>query len=108
MIGRWNEGKIPVMFLNAASAGHGISLQHGGNIIAFFSLTWSCENHDQVIERLGPARQAQSGYDRPVYIYYILADNTIDEDILVRLRERCSMQEALRKAMERREKENAY
>ena len=106
MIAKWNKGEIPIMFLNAASAGHGISLQHGGNIICFFSLTWSCENHDQVIERLGPARQAQSGYDRLVYIYYILAENTIDGDILTRLRERCSVQDALRRAMERRDNES--
>ncbi len=91
----WNEGRIPVMFVHPASAGHGISLQHGGNIIAFFSLDWSLENHMQVIERIGPQRQKQSGYDRPVYVYYILAEKTVDYTVLERLETKRSVQEIL-------------
>jgi SNF2 family DNA or RNA helicase len=81
----WNAGKIPVLFAHPASAGHGISLQDGGNIIAFFSLNWNLEERLQIIERIGPARQAQSGHDRPVFVHNIIARDTIDELVLQRM-----------------------
>jgi SNF2 family DNA or RNA helicase len=81
----WNAGKIPVLFAHPASAGHGISLQDGGNIIAFFSLNWNLEERLQIIERIGPARQAQSGHDRPVFVHNIIAKGTIDELVLARV-----------------------
>jgi SNF2 family DNA or RNA helicase len=98
----WNAGKIPVLFAHPASAGHGLSLQDGGNIIVFFSLNWSLEEHQQIIERIGPVRQAQSGHDRPVFIHYILANDTVDFDVLERLESKASVQEILMKAMKRR------
>jgi SNF2 family DNA or RNA helicase len=81
----WNAGKTPVLFAHPASAGHGISLQDGGNIIAFFSLNWNLEERLQIIERIGPARQAQSGHDRPVFVHNIIAKDTIDELVLQRM-----------------------
>jgi len=98
----WNAGKIPVMFIHPASAGHGLSLQDGGNIICFFSVNWNLEEHSQAIERIGPTRQAQSGYDRPVFIHYILANDTIDFDVLERLESKKTVQEILMQAMKRR------
>ena len=97
----WNKGKIPVMLLHPASAGHGLSLQDGGNIIVFFDLDWNLELYEQVIERIGPTRQAQSGYDRPVYVYRIVADSTVDEDVLDRLEGKASVAEALQKRLSR-------
>lgn len=98
----WNRGELPILFVHPASAGHGLSLQHGSNIMCFFSVDWSCENHEQVIERIGPTRQMQSGYNRPVYVHYLLAKDTIDYVILERLRSKCSVQDALREALKRR------
>lgn len=95
----WNLGKIPVLFVHPQSAGHGLSLQHGSNIIAFFSINWDLENHDQVRARLGVDRQAQSGYDRPVFEHYILARNTIDELVMERLESKRSVQDILLEAM---------
>lgn len=80
----WNRGEIPVLFTHYESAGHGINLQDGGNICAIFGMTWSLELYMQVIERIGPMRQMQSGHDRPVFIYQILARNTIDEEMCER------------------------
>lgn len=81
----WNAGKIPVLFAHPASAGHGLNLQDGSNILAFFSLNWNLEERLQIIERIGPARQAQSGHDRPVFIHNIIAKGTIDELVLQRV-----------------------
>src|SRR5690606_26199661 len=37
----WNAGKIRVLFAHPASAGHGLSLQDGGNILVFFGHNWN-------------------------------------------------------------------
>ena len=83
------------MFLHAASAGHGNNFQDGGNIIVFYGLDWDLELYEQVSERIGPVRQLQSGYDRNVFVYHILARNTIDEVKLKRLETKRSVQELL-------------
>jgi SNF2 family DNA or RNA helicase len=83
-IADWNAGRIPVLFAHPASAGHGLSLQDGGNIIAFFGHWWNLEDHDQMIERIGPVRQMQSGHDRPVFIHDLVAEDTDDELVMLR------------------------
>lgn len=98
----WNAGKIQHLLLHPASAGHGLNLQHGGNILVFFSLLWDLELYLQVIERIGPARQKQSGYDRPVFIYLIMARNTLDYVVKERLDTKRSVQEILMEAMAKR------
>jgi SNF2 family DNA or RNA helicase len=98
----WNAGKIPVLFAHPASAGHGLNLQDGGNIIVFFGLNWNLEEHLQIIERIGPTRQMQAGYDRPVFIYRIIARATVDELVLERLETKREVQDILMAAMKRR------
>lgn len=97
----WNAGKIPVLFAHPSSAGHGLNLQDGGNILAFFSLNWNLEEHLQIIERIGPTRQAQAGHDRPVFIHYIVAEGTVDDLVLARLETKRSVQDLLLEAMKR-------
>jgi SNF2 family DNA or RNA helicase len=79
----WNAGKIAMLLVHPASAGHGLNLQDGGNRLVFYSQGWSLENRLQVIERIGPTRQMQSGYDRPVYVYSIVAADTIEQTVLL-------------------------
>ena len=95
----WNAGKIDILLAHPASAGHGLNLQDGGNILVFFSLNWALEEHQQIIERIGPVRQAQAGHDRPVFIYHIVAKGTVDELVLERLQSKRSVQEILLEAM---------
>lgn len=95
----WNAGKIPLLFIHPASAGHGLNLQDGGNILVFFSCDWRLEEHLQVIERIGPVRQIQSGHNRNVFIYYLTMKGTIDETIQERLTTKKSVQEVLLNAM---------
>lgn len=94
-VNAWNRGEIPIMFLHAASAGHGNNFQDGGNIMVCFGLGWDLELYSQVLERIGPVRQRQSGYDRPVYTYHILARGTIDEVVLERLETKRAVQDLL-------------
>ena len=44
----WNEGKIPILLLHPASAGHGLNLQAGGNTIIWFGLNWSLELYQHI------------------------------------------------------------
>lgn len=98
----WNAGEISLGFVHPASIGHGISLQDGGNIICHVDQWWDMEKHDQINERLGAMRQMQSGYDRDVFEHYIVAEGTLDEDVLERHISKRSVQDALMLAMKRR------
>ncbi len=95
----WNRGEIPVLFAHPASAGHGLNLQDGGNILAVFGHWWNLEEYQQIIERIGPTRQAQAGHDRPVFIYHILAKGTVDEMVLERRDSKRSVQDILLSAL---------
>lgn len=98
----WNLGRIPLLFAHPQSAGHGLNLQDGGNILVFFGLWWDLETHEQVIERIGPTRQAQAGHNRPVYVHRIVARGTVDELVLTRLKTKASVQQILLEAMKGR------
>lgn len=98
----WNAGKIPVLFAHPASAGHGLNLQDGGNILAFFGHWWDLEQFQQIIERIGPTRQAQAGYDRPVFIHHIVATDTMDELVMARRESKREVQDLLLEAMKRK------
>jgi SNF2 family DNA or RNA helicase len=100
----WNEGKIPVLFAHPQSAGHGLNLQDGGNILVFFGHWWNLEERLQIIERIGPTRQLQAGHDRPMFIYNIIARDTVDEMVIERVETKREVQDILLAAMKRRKK----
>jgi SNF2 family DNA or RNA helicase len=102
----WNAGRVPLLFAHPASAGHGLNLAEGGNILVFFSLNWNLEEHLQIIERIGPMRQAQAGLKRPVFVHYIMARNTVDNMVLGRLQSKKSVQEILLEALKRKNHES--
>lgn len=91
----WNAGKIPVLFAHPASAGHGLNLQDGGNILAVFGHNWNLEEYQQIVERIGPVRQAQAGHDRPVFIHHIIARDTVDEIVMARRETKREVQDLL-------------
>lgn len=98
----WNDGRVPLLFAHPASAGHGLNLQHGSNILVDLSSGWDLELDDQIIERIGPMRQFQSGLDRPVYRYRIEAVDTVDQLVRLRRQSKRSVQDILLEAMKRR------
>jgi SNF2 family DNA or RNA helicase len=98
----WNDGKIPLLFTHPASAGHGLNLQHGGSRLVYFNSSWNFEEHSQILERIGPVRQAQSGYKRNVFVYQIIAKNTVDEDVQDALSTKRSVQDVLMDGLKRR------
>ena len=90
-----------MLLAHPKSAGHGLNMQHGGNILVFFGHNWSLEDRLQIIERIGPMRQKQAGYDRPVWIYNIVARDTVDEMVMERVETKRSVQDILLKNMKR-------
>lgn len=102
VIADFNLGRIPILFIHPQSAGHGLNLQHGTNIIVFFSQDWNLEYYQQAIERIGPTRQVQAGYNRPVHVIHIAARGTIEQTAVMPSRDnKSSMQSALMAAMKR-------
>jgi SNF2 family DNA or RNA helicase len=95
----WNAGKIPVMFAHPQSAGHGLNLQDGGNILVYFDHWWNLEERMQILERVGPTRQLQAGHDRPVFIHNIIAAGTVDELVIKRVETKRETQDILLEAM---------
>lgn len=96
----WNKGKVPIMLVHPASAGHGLNLQFGGNIIVWFGLTWSLELYQQANARLYRQGQKQS-----VIINHLISKETIDEDVMRALENKEVGQEALLAAVKARLKQ---
>jgi SNF2 family DNA or RNA helicase len=86
----WNNGNIPVLLAHPASAAHGLNLQFGGNTVIWFGTDWSLELYQQANARLH--RQGQS---KPVNIYHLITENTIDEDVIKSLSSKSAGQESL-------------
>jgi SNF2 family DNA or RNA helicase len=97
----WNAGKIDLGLIHPGSAGHGIDLAIGGNIIVFYSQWWDLEMFMQVIERIGPTRQAQHGLNRPVFLHFLIAEGTLDEAVVARRESRRVEQDDLMDRMKR-------
>lgn len=89
----WNRGEIDVLLLYPESAGHGLNLQFAGaEDLIWFGLTYNLEHVQQVFARLGGGHRRGS---RPLRVHYIVADGTVDEDILVRVEGKAAAQDAL-------------
>jgi SNF2 family DNA or RNA helicase len=95
----WNAGKIPILFAHPASAGHGLNLQDGGNVLVYFGHWWNLEERMQILERIGPTRQMQAGHDRPVFVHNIIARDTVDELVIERVNSKREVQDILLAAM---------
>lgn len=86
----WNAGKIQVMLAHPASAGHGLNLQAGGNIIVWFGQTWSLELYQQFNARLH-----RQGQQERVIVHHLILEGSHDEDVISALRKKDSKQNSL-------------
>ena len=93
-IADWNTGKIQVMLAHPASAGHGLNLQAGGNIVVWFGLNWSLELYQQANARLD-----RQGQIKPVIIYHLITVSTIDQKVFLALEGKAEGQDALLNAV---------
>ncbi|MEG2656099.1 MAG: DEAD/DEAH box helicase [Clostridium sp.] len=96
----WNEGKTNILLLHPASAGHGLNLQYGGNVIVWFGLTWSLELYQQANARLH-----RQGQKETVIIHHLISKGTVDEDVMKSLGNKEINQNVLLEAVKARLKE---
>lgn len=93
----WNAGKIRMLLMHPASAGHGINLQRGGHIVVWFGLTWSLELYQQANKRLHRSGQAKN-----VFIHHLVAQGTIDEEVMSALSSKDAGQRKMLQAIKAR------
>ena len=99
----FKSGKYEMGLGHPASIGHGVDgLQDYCHRIVFFGHWWDMDQRDQIIARIGPVRQFQAGQKRPVYIYDIIARETVDETVLARHETKRDVQDLLLEAMKSR------
>jgi len=90
----WNNGKAGIMVGHPASMGHGLNLQQGGHILVWFGPTYNSELYDQANARLD--RQGQT---KPVMIYRLLGQKTMDGEVLRVLLSKAEKQDGLMHAV---------
>lgn len=93
----WNAGKVRLMLAHPASAGHGLNLQAGGNIIVWYGLTWSLELYQQFNARL-----YRQGQKQGVIIHHLCMMGTHDEDVIRALKNKDKVQQSLMNSIKAR------
>jgi len=91
IIARWNDGELPLLFAHPQAAGHGLNLQQSCSHICWHSLTWNFELYDQFIRRVW----RQGNTSQHIFVYHILARNTVDAVVLAALRSKSRRQQTL-------------
>jgi hypothetical protein len=76
----WNAGKIRLLLIHPAGAGHGLNLQFGGRRMVWFSVTWNLEHYLQTVARL-----LRRGALREIFIHRLIAKGTRDEKVRKKL-----------------------
>jgi hypothetical protein len=66
-----------------------------------YSYTWNAELWQQMVERVGPARQAQAGKKAAVRVWYALAKGTVDQDVIDSNFKKITVEQALKRARAR-------
>ncbi len=95
LVRRWNNDELPILLVHPASVSHGLNLQYGsGRHIIWYSLTDDPEAYEQTNKRI-----MRQGVSSRVYVYHLIARNTVDQAIISRLRSKSKKQGALLDAL---------
>lgn len=73
----FNRGDIQVLVGHPASMGHGLNLQEVCHHVCWFGIPWNLEHYDQLIRRV-----YRQGQKERVFVYHIVAKDTLDESVL--------------------------
>jgi SNF2 family DNA or RNA helicase len=76
----WNAGKIKMLVIHPASAGHGLNLQFGGRRMIWTSPTWNLEHWLQTLARL-----LRHGATETIYVHRLLVKGTRDMQVRRRI-----------------------
>jgi len=97
----WNDRKFRVLLLHEQSA-FGLNLHMPCRDVFFYSYFWNAELWQQMIERVGPARQAQAGKKCVVRVWYAKARGTIQGDVVESNFRKITVEQALKRARAQR------
>lgn len=86
----WNAGAIPVLLAQPQSVAHGLNLQGTKAAAVWHSNTFNLEDKTQFDRRIW-----RQGQKERVYVHSIVARDTVDELIMVALRKKTKVQQAL-------------
>lgn len=94
----WNNDEIPIFLLHPKSAGHGLNLQESScQTVVWFDQVWSLEEYMQA-----NARVHRQGQTRNIVIMRLVAEGTMDEEVIKALERKETGQEALMQAVKAR------
>ena len=96
-IAQWNRGGLNHLIGQSQSVSHGLNLQEIEAAVIYFSLTWDFDAFDQFRRRIW-----RQGQVHPVFVYYILCEDTIDETMFNVLKLKNASQERMFKALHER------
>lgn len=83
----WNAGRIRLLMIHPAGAGHGLNLQFGGRRMVWFTTTWNLEHYQQTVARL-----LRRGQLKEIYIHRFIIKGTRDLRVRSRLASKDSNQ----------------
>lgn len=91
------DGEIPVLFMHPQAGGHGLDgLQHVMRYVVWFSLHFSLELYLQLNGRI-----ERQGQVKPVTVFHLVTQGTVDETALATLQRKQSAQDGLLLSMKR-------
>lgn len=96
MVADWNDGKIPVMLIQPASAGAGLNLQRGGHTLVWYSIPNNYEHYLQTNGRI-----YRTGQTEPVFIHHVMADVDAERDMMRALMRKDRQETALLECVKR-------
>lgn len=91
---QWNRGEIPAVIVNPASLSHGANLQDAGIGVVWYSMTDNLEHYDQLNRRL-----RRRGRAKPVFVWHLIAQQTLDLAVADRNDEKSGRQQSLLDAL---------
>jgi SNF2 family DNA or RNA helicase len=96
LVKQWNRNELPYLFGHPASMGHGNNLQEGDAChIVWYHIHVDFELYDQFVRRL----RRQGNKAKKLFIYHIVARDTVDEVKMVSLSSKDRTQRALLDAL---------
>lgn len=98
----WNAGRIEILATHPSQIGHGLNMQDAGNILVWFSMTYSLEYFLQLVKRI---HRYRDNIELPAIIHYLIAEGTMDEVALETLAVRDATQDRFYAAVKARARE---
>ncbi|MEV2294897.1 DEAD/DEAH box helicase [Paenibacillus larvae] len=97
-ISDWNTNQIPLLLLHPKSAGHGLNLQESNcQTVIWFDQIWSLEEFQQA-----NARVYRQGQTRKIVVMQLVAEGTMDEEVVEAIDKKATGQEELMQAVKAR------